>query len=357
MDDLKSPVTLDKPINVGLHDWKRSLSWRDTEFAKDSPSNRTHPHVLRRQRVLKKHPNIRKLFGSERTTIYTIIVAAITHLLLAYLISHTQNSIFGNLLLLSLSCVIGASIVQLMTVCVHECCHSLASGNVLGDKILGLICNTGTPVPIAMSFRRYHTDHHAYQGSMERDPDLPLQWELGLLKGGKVLKFIWLSLYPILYAIRALIRGGNMNGWEIVNLVTTFTQNFAIVYFLGWRSFLYCFISFYFGLTFHPAAAHFIQEHYTFTSKQETYSYYGPANSLFINVGFHNEHHDFPGISGRFLPILTKLAPEYYQTLYSYHSWSTLLWDFIMDSNMGPESRVIREGNQEKFEDGGFELK
>ena len=46
---------------------------------------------------------------------------------------------------------------------------------------------------------------------------------------------------------------------------------------------------------------------------QETYSYYGSMNQLTYNVGFHNEHHDFPQIPHTRLyrvPLLSHSARE-----------------------------------------------
>ena len=92
----------------------------------------------------------------------------------------------------------------------------------------------------------------------------------------------------------------------------------------------------------HPLAGHFVSEHYVTKPGQETYSYYGPLNKLVFNVGYHNEHHDFPNIPGSKLPELRKIADKHYSDLHSYQSWTKVIIDFLTKKEVGLNSRVKR---------------
>ena len=185
-------------------------------------------------------------------------------------------------------------------------------------------------------------EHHQFQGDRKKDVDIPTAWE-GSFFTNTPLKMIWLLLQPGFYALRPMIVSPKSpRAIDITNTVAIVISDAIVFYFFGLRAVLYLAVSTLLGMGFHPVAGHFISEHYVFSAGQETYSYYGPLNYICWNVGYHNEHHDFPKVPGWKLPQVTAIAPEYYQSLHSYNSWTKVLYHYIFDSDMGPYNRVIR---------------
>ena len=176
----------------------------------------------------------------------------------------------------------------------------------------------------------------------------------------KMLHIVFLGL---IYGIKPLLVSPKVpNKWEILNIVVSFTFDFVLVRLWGSRALAYCLIATLFGLGLHPLSGHFISEHWLTKSGQETYSYYGPANWFMFNVGYHNEHHDFPRIPCTKLPLLRLIAPEYYgfddvigmkngkdtsqdstvQKIYHLDSWTGVLWNYITTDGYTPFVRKVR---------------
>ncbi|CAG8487974.1 2882_t:CDS:2 [Dentiscutata heterogama] len=301
------------PLYIGK--WRKSVVCLTKDFAND---NLDEPHLKRRTTILSQYPEIERLYGYDFSTAIIAIVSTMVQVLATYAFSHLL--VDWNWTIFFFSFVIGGSMTQIYSAVIHETAHCLAASTEMQNRILGLIANIAIPIPIAMSFRRYHLEHHAFLGVNGIDLDLPLKWEREI--------------------ISAMLK--SPQPWEYINFVFTFLMDILIYHYCGYRGLLYLFMSLWFGFSIHPAAARFIQEHYTFDDGQETYSYYGNLNKIFMNIGYHNEHHDFPQIPWTRLPEVHNIATEYYDNLAYHTSWFMVHWNFISQKQFGPQCRVTR---------------
>lgn len=292
------------------------------------------PHALRRRQLLARHPAIRRLFGYDRRTAWVTLAVVVAQLAIAAAVGRWWVA-------LPLAYAVGAPLTHWLSMAIHETSHRLAARTSQGNIAVALLANVPMVLPVAITFHRYHGDHHTRLGVLGEDTDLPLPFERAHIGRSTLRKAVWLFLHPIVYIGRGLTFARGVTRGELFNAALLVAIDLAVFYFLGGTALVYLAISFYFAHGLHPVAGHFIHEHFTFAQGQETYSYYGPLNAITFNVGHHNEHHDFMNIPGWRLPELTKLVPEY-QALDSDVSWTGVLWRFITDPTLGYASRIVR---------------
>jgi sphingolipid delta-4 desaturase len=151
--------------------------------------------------------------------------------------------------------------------------------------------------------------------------------------------------YPVfqVFRISRLKEIKPFDKWVALNFAMEILFITAIWMWLGPKAISFLLLSFFFSVGLHPLGARWIQEHYLTHEQQETYSYYGVLNRVAFNVGYHNEHHDFPSIPWNKLPQIRKTAPVFYDTLYYHTSWTKLFFRFLFDRKISLFSRVIRK--------------
>jgi sphingolipid 4-desaturase/C4-monooxygenase len=300
-------------------------------------SEQREPHVERRRQMLQKYPQIKALYGPCWRTKYVCTALVATQLLLAFLL---RDAPWWLILLVAYG--VGGVINQALLLAIHELSHNLAFRKPWHNRVFAMFVNLPVGVPVAETFRYYHLLHHTHQGDERLDTDLPTNLEARLLRG-RFSKLLWLSMQGLAYGLRPLfVHPKKPSAAELVNLLLQLGFNVALFYFWGGKALAYLPVSSLIVMGLHPIAGHYISEHYVFRAGQETYSYYGPLNALAFNVGYHNEHHDFPYVPGSRLPALRRLAPEYYDPLFSHRSWTRTIWRYIMDPALGGFSRVKR---------------
>jgi len=298
------------------------------------------PHRDRTKEILKTHPGVRNFIGRNPYTVFIVLFAVTSQFAIAYFLHDRPWW-----LLILIAYFVGAFFDHMLYVTMHECTHNLLFKKSSANKWVAIFGNTPSIVPSAISFQRYHLKHHSYQGIPELDGDLPYNWEARLVGNTAIGKAFWLLIYPVFQAFRPLrlkeIKP--IDGWIIANWLVVLAANVLVCYFWGAKAFVYLVCSVFFSIGLHPLGARWIQEHFLTDGEQETHSYYGPLNVVNFNVGYHNEHHDFPSVPWNKLPEVKNIAPEYYETLAYHKSYTKLLFRFLFDRNISLFSRVVRK--------------
>lgn len=312
-----------------------------------------------------------------------------------YLLRNTKNF----WLLFPLAYFVGGVANHAIMLAIHEISHGMAfgTGKPLANKLYAIFANLPIGVPMSISFKKYHLEHHRYQGDELFDTDVPTKMEASFFTN-PVRKCIWCLLQPFFYTMRPLfVNPKPIETFELVNIVVQLVFDLFIVKFLGWHILVYMIGGSILAMGLHPVAGHFISEHTLMFKNDdeacsennnnieksdiqkltadssdgdlkhsihddgsmidvkgstvnkdgkflvpETCSYYGPLNWVTFNVGYHVEHHDFPSIPGSRLHKLRDIAPEFYMNLNYHTSWAYVLWQYITDPLVGPSARVRR---------------
>jgi len=315
---------------------RKSFNWSDER----------EPHKQRTKTIIKQHPEIRKLIGLNPYTFLIILLCVSIQVVLAWILGDQAwwwSVIAGYF--------IGAFACHTLYVCIHECSHNLVFKNKNLNIISSIIANLPMVFPSAVSFTKYHMKHHSYQGVEELDADMPFRWEAKLINNSSFGKAIWLLFYPIFQSLRPirLKEIKLFDTWTVINLIVQVVFTTAIVYFFGWKALLFLTLSFFFSVGLHPLGARWVQEHFlTHGDHQETKSYYGLLNVVNLNVGFHNEHHDFPSVPWNKLPQLKKMANDHYENLGYHKSYTKLLFQFLFNREISVYSRTARSNRGKK---------
>mmetsp|Transcript_13501 Transcript_13501/g.18508 ORF Transcript_13501/g.18508 Transcript_13501/m.18508 type:complete len:343 (+) Transcript_13501:160-1188(+) len=318
-----------EPYNDAKGHMKEDFEW----------SEKVEPHVIRRKEILSKHPEIRNLFGPDISILYQVCFVVAMQTTIAYYMGVKDASWW---FLLVVSYCIGGFANHHLFLAVHELSHCLAFDSPIKNRLLGFVANFPCVFPFAVSFQKYHLEHHQNQGHDGVDMDIPSYLEAKYVTN-MFMKFCWVTCQLFFYALRPLIVNPKPPGMaEFLNLLSCIAYDATLYHFGGHKAIVYMIASTFLGGGMHPIAGHFISEHYTFSEGQETFSYYGPLNWVVYNCGYHNEHHDFPRIPGSRLKQVYKLAPEFYENLAFHTSWSGCIWRYITDPNIGPFNRVRR---------------
>jgi sphingolipid delta-4 desaturase len=147
-----------------------------------------------------------------------------------------------------LAYVIGGTCSHSLTLAIHEMSHHLFFKRPLHNRLYGLFCNFPLVIPYSVSFKKYHLEHHKFQGVDGVDTDIPTEME-GRFFTTPFRKALWVLFQPCFYAVRPMVTNPKrLNSWDFLNILTQAVFLGAMYSFVGGRSILYIGASTFLGL-------------------------------------------------------------------------------------------------------------
>jgi sphingolipid 4-desaturase/C4-monooxygenase len=290
-------------------------------------------HIERRRLILEKYPQVKTLFGRDDLTFKIAVAIFVGQLVIAAFLGGLGLEHWGWTLVFAIC--IGAFANHANFVIIHDAIHNCVFESHLLNKLTAILADLSNGFPTAMGFRAYHIKHHSHLSAYDYDADIPSQWEVDWVGNSTWRKALWLFCFPAIQLARLNRIKGTVpiyGTWTYINIAVVVVFDLFVLWAFGANALLYLFLSFWFSVGgLHPVSARWVQEHFSFGPDQGTFDYYGPLNVVALNIGYHNEHHDFHEIPWRRLPELKAMAPEFYDTLGCHRSWVALLVTFIFD--------------------------
>jgi sphingolipid delta-4 desaturase len=300
------------------------------------------PHRERAKQILAKHPDVRALFQRDQwSALWTVLLVILQ---VAVGIGLTAFDAPWWAIIIA-AYAFGAFVNHALFVLIHDYTHNVVFKTANANRLGAIFANIAIVFPAAIAFRSYHLLHHNHLGIPGLDGDVPTPREARWVGNSRWRKTFWLSMF---WAVQGFLRPTKVkairtfDSWMLFNTATMAGTMAPIVWIFGWPPMAYLIFSTLFSLGVHPLGARWIQEHYVFKEGQETYSYYGPLNKLSFNMGYHNEHHDFPGVPWSRLPAVRAKASEFYDHLYHHRSWTILLVHVLFSRKFRLHNRIVR---------------
>ena len=113
------------------------------------------PHGTRRKRILQAHPEIKSLMGPCPRTKWVVLATVVWQFAMCAIVPHL--SFFPVFLM---TYVMSGTLNHMMMLGIHEIAHNLAFKTPVYNRWLSILANLPMGVPAAISFRRYHLEHH-----------------------------------------------------------------------------------------------------------------------------------------------------------------------------------------------------